>query len=1321
VKREVPEIEDEGDFRILDDLRLAALELVGKRTRTTVHDGHTGDGVDTQVTTYRYAGGTYDRNEREFRGYATVTEEQRDVANGDALYRSIVRDYRTDSHYTKGLPSRVRTLDAAGRLFLETEHTYRLRNVDTGAEPADPASPSATVFAQLVRTDRRFFEGTSTAAKNTFTTLHYDAVGNVDQSTDAGDAGTADDVVTTTAYSTCVRDLPVSFTVTGGGTPMRRREGTVDCASGKLTQLRQFLADGQAAVTDLEYLSDGNLRRVTSPPNATGQRYQISYEYDPTAATHVARTTDSFGLTSTATYDLRFGLVASNVDTNNNPTSYVYDEFGRTASVTGPYETGTGTPTIRFEYHPDAAVPWAMTRHLDKFRSATDTIDTVQFVDGLGRTVQTKKDLTVHTGPSSTAADVMQVSGRLTFDHVGRLVESRYPTTEPLGTPGAFRSTPDGVQPTRTTFDILDRSTSVRLPDNTVTAFSYGFGPDRSGATQFQTTANDANGNTKFTFRDVRNLVTSMQESHNGQPVWTSYSYDALDQLTGVRDDHNNASGAAYDNLGRRTIVETPDAGRTETVYDLAGNRTAEITANLRASGGQIRYGYDINRLVSITFPNFPANNVSYTYGAPGATDNRAGRITRVTDESGVEDRFYGKLGEGVKEIKTVNTDTGPAETYTTQYTFDTFGRMQSMVYPDGEVLTYRYDSGGMVRQASGVKEGRTYSYVSRLEYDKFEERAFLASGNGTQTSYTYDPVDRQLSNLRAGPTGGTPFQNLLYDYDNVGNIVQLRNDVPVPPPSGDGGPSIQNFTYDDLYRLTAASGTYEFEPDKLNRYTVSLSYDSINNLLSKNQLHEVVQPPGNPTPQHQTTYDNTYAYGGSKPHAASHIGDQAFNYDANGNQTGWTADGSGQQRTIVWDEENRIQSVFDNGHEKAYKYDDSGERVIKRGPQGETAYVNQYFSIRNRSIGTKHIFAGTTRIASKLMKRNAEEKDRYFFHPDHLGSNSYITDATGDIYRHTEFFPSGEAWVDEASNKQRTPYLFAGKELDEETGLYYFGARYYDARTGVWQSPDPAAESYLAGAPNGGVYSPVNLAAYTYADNNPLTVTDPTGKFSTKAFLYGAAKGVVYGAIGTVAVVGLVAVGTPVALAGAGALVAYGIYSTAVTGSEVITGREAFTGRQLSDDEWSDRGGQLAGGLVGGVAGYRGTVRLLNPEAPPPRQLLIDRNVNPDPPPAINPAGRKVGETPSQNQFVQDTVAQLQRDGWTDIRVNQEQVNAAGVHVGKNRPDIQATSPANHPRPGRRFYWEIDRSTSDRGIGHNSRIRANDPDAGDVYLIQMD
>ncbi len=77
----------------------------------------------------------------------------------------------------------------------------------------------------------------------------------------------------------------------------------------------------------------------------------------------------------------------------------------------------------------------------------------------------------------------------------------------------------------------------------------------------------------------------------------------------------------------------------------------------------------------------------------------------------------------------------------------------------------------------------------------------------------------------------------------------------------------------------------------------------------------------------------------------------------------------------------------------------------------------------------------------------NGQSEFIWYYHPDHLGSTGFVTDQNGELYEHVEYFPFGESWVEENSNTQRTPYLFTGKELDEETGLYYFGARYYDAR----------------------------------------------------------------------------------------------------------------------------------------------------------------------------------------------------------------------------------------------------------------------------------
>jgi RHS repeat-associated protein len=109
-------------------------------------------------------------------------------------------------------------------------------------------------------------------------------------------------------------------------------------------------------------------------------------------------------------------------------------------------------------------------------------------------------------------------------------------------------------------------------------------------------------------------------------------------------------------------------------------------------------------------------------------------------------------------------------------------------------------------------------------------------------------------------------------------------------------------------------------------------------------------------------------------------------------------------------------------------------------------------------------------------------ESFQYFYHPDHLGSTSYITDASGEVYQHLEYFAFGETFVEEHNNTDKTPYLFNGKELDEETGLYYYGARYYDAQTSIWLSVDPLAEAYP------------NVTPYNYVLNNPIKSIDPNG-----------------------------------------------------------------------------------------------------------------------------------------------------------------------------------------------------------------------------------
>ena len=148
----------------------------------------------------------------------------------------------------------------------------------------------------------------------------------------------------------------------------------------------------------------------------------------------------------------------------------------------------------------------------------------------------------------------------------------------------------------------------------------------------------------------------------------------------------------------------------------------------------------------------------------------------------------------------------------------------------------------------------------------------------------------------------------------------------------------------------------------------------------------------------------------------------------------------------------------------------------------------NDYVDGKGFCCNDGSLEAAQTRALARAAKNNFQEGDTYekmqfYYHPDHLGSSSYITNLDGEVVQHIEYVPFGEVFVEERNNIWNTPYLFNAKEFDEETGLYYYGARYYDPRVSLWISTDPQQEN------------DVNISTYTYCGNNPVLFTDPDGE----------------------------------------------------------------------------------------------------------------------------------------------------------------------------------------------------------------------------------
>ena len=546
--------------------------------------------------------------------------------------------------------------------------------------------------------------------------------------------------------------------------------------------------------------------------------------------------------------------------------------------------------------------------------------------------------------------------------------------------------------------------------------------------------------------------------------------------------------------------------------------------------------------------------------------------------------------------------------------TYDSWNRVQTMTYPDGEVVTYHYNAAGQVESLTSNKQGRQSVIVDRIGYDKEGHTVYTKLGNGTETTYTYDRQRERLQVMNLTADGQTVMEN-RYQYDAVDNILGITNAA--NPTSLTkinkaklGGRSSHTYEYDELNRLIHASGKA-----KRASYDMVMSFGRMSEPLTKVQKVDSTTT--------AKSYNFAYKYEDSNhPTAPTQIGHDHYTYDANGNPTLVTNDSTNTTREMYWDEDNRLMVLSDNGKTSRYTYNAAGERIMKSygtmegvyingAPQGITFHETDNFTLYpasilsvNKNRFTKHYFLGDKRVASRIgtglfnnvygrngsyvtagqqdyaerMNQIQKQKETYykqqgiapgvptmkgaygdpentgvgyntvitelgdhsvpegwiqtpkhnttegnepgapiswndptnpenpqpgygyvdndttkeetfFYHSDHLGSTSYITDSKGNITQYDAYLPYGELLVDEHSSSEDMPYKFNGKEMDAETGLYYYGARYLNPVTCLWYGVDPLAEKYK------------EIGSYVYCADNPINLFDPDGQ----KFIYNA------------------------------------------------------------------------------------------------------------------------------------------------------------------------------------------------------------------------
>ena len=149
--------------------------------------------------------------------------------------------------------------------------------------------------------------------------------------------------------------------------------------------------------------------------------------------------------------------------------------------------------------------------------------------------------------------------------------------------------------------------------------------------------------------------------------------------------------------------------------------------------------------------------------------------LALVEDASGGEVYYYGRQGEVTKTVRTVMASVADIRTYVYGATYDSWNRVQTMTYPDGEVVTYHYNAAGQVKSLTSSKQGKESTIVAQIGYDKDGHTVYQKLGNGTETTYTYDKQRERLQDMTLTGSGSTLMQN-KYRYDAVDNILGITN-----------------------------------------------------------------------------------------------------------------------------------------------------------------------------------------------------------------------------------------------------------------------------------------------------------------------------------------------------------------------------------------------------------------------------------------------------------------------------------------------------------------------------------------------------------------
>jgi RHS repeat-associated protein len=863
--------------------------------------------------------------------------------------------------------------------------------------------------------------------------------------------------------------------------------------------------DALGNVTTYTYDSNGNLI------DTNDALHQITHRtYFSNGLVHTI--TDPNGNTTTYDYDPNSNLI-SVTDPLGNKTLYTYDEVGRKLT-----QTNALGQVIRYEY--DA------TDHLIAITDPAGRVTQYEYDKNGNKTREIYPDGNDREFEYDELDRLVQVTDEAGFytqyeyDAIGHLVK----VTDPCG------------YETIHTYDKVGNRVSTKDAREDTTVYGY----DSRGNL---TDVHDPNGGHTIYEYDLLNRRTSVTDPHGHK---TRYEYDAVGHLIRTIDPNGHSIGNAYDALGRLASTADKNGNKTSYKYDRAGN-LAEITepgpndvvtkhiydrarnkiATIDPLGRKTIFQYDeLNRLIKTTDPL--GHNTETHYDEVGRIKERIdakGRVTtydydlrdrliRVTDAAGYQTNYsYDARGNLISMVNawgkttTFEYDWLNRLKKTTRplglkrsYEYDKVGNKTALVDEDNKVTTYQYDKNNHLTQES-FPDGNSVKYeydsagllikmtdsvgVTTYQYDNRDSLISKTDPFGQTVRYSYDPVGNKTSLAYPGD------KSVQYFYDQYNDLIEIRDWlsnvtrytydladelIGVNLPNGD----VTTYDFDDAGRLIYQhSETAGGQP--ICEYTIEL--DEIGNRIAIDYNQPILPSIAVTEEVINYTYDDAdrLVKAGDANYVFSNRGD-LVQKRVSTNTTNYT-----------YDSHDWLTKMAKVAEQWLYSYDGQGHRLDNTSSTGTARYtidstggdIWDVLAETGADNSPKYYYIYGLGLAYLI---DAHTEEPLFYHYDPISSTVALTSYSGGVVGKYSYDEFGK--LNTCSCVTGNPYQYVGKfgVAAAPEGLLYMRARYYDTSTGRFLTRDPVTGSFD---------NPISLHDYIYTTANPMTNTDPAGKFS--------------------------------------------------------------------------------------------------------------------------------------------------------------------------------------------------------------------------------